>query len=163
LESFLKANGVLDTSVQKGFISGMPGVFEHIYSLSAIMQDALSNKKPLMATFIDLKNAFGSVSHRLIFDMLRAVKVPTFFLDYIFSFYSQLLVTVMSDYWKTAPIPFQRGVFQGDTLSPMIFLLVFNPLLQLADSLNHPCGYTFQLPVPNSDSFPPVGSFVYVK
>ena len=45
----------------------------------------------------------------------------------------------------------------------MIFLLVFNPLLQLADSLNHPCDYTFQLSVSNSDSFPPVGSFVYVK
>ena len=131
LESFR----VLDTSVQKGFISGMPDVFEHIYSLSAIMQDALSNKKPLMATFIDLKNAFGSVSHHLIFDMLRAVKVPTFFLDYMFSFYSQLSVTVMCDYWKTASISFQRGVFQGDTLSPIIFLLVFNPLLQLADSL----------------------------
>ncbi|XP_065896220.1 uncharacterized protein [Dysidea avara] len=141
----------------------MPGVFEHIYSLSAIMQDALSNKKPLMVTFIDLKNAFGSVSHHLIFDMLRAVKVPSSFFNYVFSFYSQLSVTITSDHWETAMIPFQRGVFQGDTLSPMIFLLVFNPLLQLADSLNNPCGYTFQLPVPNCDSLPPVGSFVYIK
>jgi len=31
-------------------------------------------------------------------------------------------------------IPFQQGVFQGDILSPMIFLFVFNPLLLLADS-----------------------------
>jgi len=45
----------------------------------------------------------------------------------------------------------------------MIFLLLFNPLLQLAEALNLSCGYTFQLLVPNSDSFPPVGSFVYVK
>ena len=39
LETYLKANDVLDTSIQKGFVSGLPGVFEHIYSLSAIMQD----------------------------------------------------------------------------------------------------------------------------
>jgi len=39
----------------------------------------------------------------------------------------------------------------------MIFLLVFNPLLQLAASLNCPHGYTFQLPVPNSKFLPPVG------
>ena len=45
----------------------------------------------------------------------------------------------------------------------MIFLLVFNPLLRLAESLNCPHGYTFQLPVPNSDGLPPVGSFVYIK
>ena len=141
----------------------MPSVFEHIYSVSAIMQDAILNRKPLMTIFIDLKNAFGSVSHRLIFDMLRVVRVPSFFFDYIQSFYSQLSVSIVSDHWETALIPFQRGVFQGDTLSPMVFLLVFNPLLQLAESLNRPCGYAFQLPVPNCDSLPPTGSFVYVK
>ena len=83
-----------------------------------------------MITFIDLKNAFGSVSHLLIFDMLRAVKVPAFLLNYIHSFYSQLSVTVLRNSWETSPIPFQCGVFQGDTLSPMIFLLVFNPLFR---------------------------------
>ena len=58
IETYLRHNDVLDASTQKGFISGMPDVFEHIYTLSAIMQDALSNGKPLMITFIDLKNAF---------------------------------------------------------------------------------------------------------
>ena len=135
LETYLRHNDVLDTSTQKGFISGMPGVFEHINTLSAIMQDALSDGKPLMITFIDLKNAFGSVSHLLIFDMLRAVKVPAFLLNYTHSFYSKLSVIVLSNSWETSPIPFQRGVFQGDTLSPMIFLLVFNPLLQLAEKV----------------------------
>ena len=85
-----------------------------------------------MITFLDLKNAFGSVSHQLIFDMLKAVKVHFVFLHCIQSFYSQLSVTSMSKSWETAPIPFQHGVFQRDTLSPIIFLLVFNQILQLA-------------------------------
>jgi len=72
---YLKANNVIDTSVQKGFLTGMPDVFEHVYSLSAILQDCATNKKPLMMTFLDLKNAFGSVSHQFIFDMLKAVRV----------------------------------------------------------------------------------------
>ena len=71
---YLRANNVIDTSVQKGFVTGLPGVLEHTYSLSAITEDALANKKPLMMTFLNLKNAFGSASHQLIFDMLRAVK-----------------------------------------------------------------------------------------
>ena len=48
----LKAN-VIDTSVQKSFLTGMPGVFEHVYSLSAILQDCVANKKPLMTNFLD--------------------------------------------------------------------------------------------------------------
>ena len=74
LEEYLQKNKVIDTSVQKGFISSLPGVFEHIYSLSAILQDALS---PLMITFLDLKNVFGSILHRLLFDMLEAVEVTS--------------------------------------------------------------------------------------
>ena len=61
---------MIDASVQKGFITSLPGVFEHVYSLSAILQDATSAKKTLMIMFLDLKNAFGSVPHQLIFNML---------------------------------------------------------------------------------------------
>ena len=61
------------------------------------------------------------------------------------------------------PIPFHKGVFQGDTLSPVIFLLAFNPLLKLAEALSNPHGYTIQLPVEDTDDLPPVNSFVYVK
>jgi len=77
LEEYLMENNVIDPTVQKGFITGLPGVFEHVYTLSAILQNATSAKKPLMITFLDLKNAFGSVPHHLIFDMLQAAKVPS--------------------------------------------------------------------------------------
>jgi len=66
-EMYLKANNVINTSVQKGFLTALPGVFEHIYSLSAILQDGLANKKPLMITFLELKDASSSGSHQLIF------------------------------------------------------------------------------------------------
>jgi len=112
LEMYSRANNIIDTSVQKGFVTGLPGVFEHIYSLSAIMEDALANKKPLMMTFLDLKNTFGSISHQLIFDMLEAVKVPPSFIDYVKSFYSQLFVIIKSKSWETNLIPFKRGVFR---------------------------------------------------
>ena len=163
LEEYLKVNSVIDACVQKGFLTGVPGVFEHVYSLSAILQDALAKKKPLMMIFLDLRNAFGSVSHQLIFDMLTAVRVPSSYLQYIQSFYSHLSVTIMSKSWETDPIPFRRGVFQGDTLSPIVFLLVFNPILQLAESLNQSYGYKFLLPVEGTDTFPPVQTFIYVK
>ena len=94
-------NSVIDSSVQKDFISG------HIYTLLTILQDAASAKKPLMITFLDLKNAFGSISHRLIFDMLRAVNVPSKIQKYVQSFYTQLFVIVTNRNWETPPIPFR--------------------------------------------------------
>ena len=92
LKEYLQKNNVIDTSVQKGFITGLPGVFEHVYSLSAILQDANSAKRPLMITFLNLKNAFGSVPHQLIFDMLNAVKVLPRIQSYIESLYSQFVI-----------------------------------------------------------------------
>ena len=163
LEEYLRRNKVIDASVQKGFITGLPGVFEHVYSLSAILQDATSAKRPLMITFLDLKNTFGSVPHQLIFDMLRTVKVPSKIQCYVESFYSKLFVTVTSKNWDTPPIPFCRGVFQGDTMSPIVFLLAFNPLLKLAADLNQGHGYSIELPLQNSDDFPPLDSSIYVK
>jgi len=54
---------LIQVAIQKGLISSLPGVYEHIYSLSAILQDATSAMKPLMITSLDLKNAFGLMSH----------------------------------------------------------------------------------------------------
>ena len=118
-----------------------------------------------MMTFLDLKNAFGSVSHQLIFDMWKAVRVPSAFFHYI---HSVILLPTICDYitskvWETDAIPFRHGVFQGDTLSPIMILLVFNPILKLAESLNQSCGYKFQLPAKGTDMLPPVETTVYVK
>jgi len=92
--------------------------------------------------------------------MLEAVEVPSTLLGYVKSFYSKLFVTVTTKSWKTLPIPFLWGVFQGDTMSPMMFLLAFNPLLQLATDLNHGQGYVIQLPLPHLDD---LASTIYVK
>ena len=83
------------------------------YSLSAIMQDALTNKYHLMMSFLDLKNAFGSVPvpHALgIFNMLEAVEVHSYIVHYIQFLNSTLSVIITSKLWETDPIPFQRGV-----------------------------------------------------
>ena len=48
-------------------------------------------------------------------------------------------------------------------MSPIMFLLAFNPLLQLAAELNHGYGYVIQLPLQNSVDLPPIDSAIYVK
>ena len=72
-------------------------------------------------------------------------------------------VVLTTKNWKSLPIPFHQGVFQGDTMSPIMFLLAFNPLLQLAADLNCNHGYVIQLPLQHSEDLPLVDSTVYVK
>ena len=83
-----KANNVIDTV---RFCNWPASVHEHVYSLSAIMQNALASKA-LMMTFLDLKKilwpSISSVD-------LKAVKVSLALLHYIQSFYSQLSVSII--------------------------------------------------------------------
>ena len=160
LEHYLLSNSIVDASVQKRFISNFPGVFEHIFSVSSILEAAFKSKSPLMMTFIDLNNAFGSVPHNYIFDMLNAVRIwPT----YMQSLYSQLRAVVKCKAWSTPTIPICCGVFQGDTMSPIIFILAFNPLLRLAEVLNQGHGFRFKLMIPNSDDYPPINAYIYIN
>ncbi len=153
LERFLRVNGLIDTSLQKGFLSNISGTMEHIFATSSIVQNAMHHGLPLSVTFLDLKNAFGSVSHQLIADMLDHVGVPVELRSYISSAYSQLTAYVACKKWSTSPFPIHRGVFQGDTLSPLIFLIAFNPVIQLAQSLST-LGFRLILPDSNQRELP---------
>jgi hypothetical protein len=63
LEEYLLTNSIIDSSIQKGFISEIDGVIEHILSLNSIICNSSNNELPLYVTFIDLRNAFGSIHH----------------------------------------------------------------------------------------------------
>ena len=76
LEAFLRKNSIIDTTAQKGFLTSMNGVMEHIAATTAIIENARSTQHPLYITFLDLANAFGSVSHQFIHDMLVHAQLP---------------------------------------------------------------------------------------
>ena len=111
-------------------------------------------------TFLDLENAFGSVSHELILDMLSHSKLPPEVISYIANLYSKLTAYVKMKNWSTDNFKISRGVFQGDTLSFLIFLITFNPIIQLAKSLST-CG--FCLKMKNSfPEMPKINPYIYV-
>ena len=54
---------------------------------------------------------------------------------YVENLYSRLQGQVKGPNWMSSPFDFKRGVFQGDPLSPIIFLTVFNPIVQHLKSI----------------------------
>ena len=141
LEQYIISNDILDTSLQKGFLRGVNGCMEHIFAIQSILTNAKDHSLPLSMSFIDLKNAFGSVSYSYITDMLHYIKLPKEISDYIDSLYSSLSGYVSTREWSTPVFNIKRGVFQGDTLYPLLFLILFNPSV----SANPSAGFSLQL------------------
>ena len=128
------------------------GTFEHIISVSVIFNNALLHHL-LAMTFIDLKNSFKSVLHSYIDDILEHISLPVEFHSYISSLYLELVGFIETKEWKTDPFPISRGgVFQGDTLSPLIFLVAFNPIIKGTQSLIF-SGSCLLLPPPLTPGF----------
>ena len=161
LEDFCLSNEIIDPAIQKGFLSGVNGTMEHIFALMALIDHARSNGLPLTITFVDLKNAFGLISHNLINDIMFHLKLPPQITYYTMDLYSKLEASILTKNWSTSAFSISRGVFQGDTKSPIIFLMAFNPVLKLAQSLDCP-GFAFRIPIPDSEDFPDCDSNILV-
>ena len=152
LEAYFVNNDIIDTSVQKSFLTGMNGIMEHILSVNAMIQSAKERLQSLMISFLDLCNAFAAISHKLLMDMLILVQVTIEMRSYIRYLYSGLSTFIYTKEWSTP-----RMKVQGDTLSPILFLLAFNPIIQSIKSLPYE-GFCLELEVPASIGLPPVGA-----
>ena len=132
LTKFLTANNYIDEKVQKAFPPGINGTIEHNVILEEIISQAKTktNNKTVHVTFFDLEDAFGSVPHPLIIHTLKKFNVPAEIQLYINTLYNNQLSRVFTDNFSSDGFPFKRGVFQGYPLSPIIFLMVFNPIIE---------------------------------
>lgn len=125
---------------QKGCQQGSLGCKEQLLIDSIVMNQAVKNNRNLKTAFIDYKKAFDKVPHSWLIETLKLHKINNTII--------KMLHTMMG-YWKTKVhlntqdtsvstnhINIKRGIFQGDSLSPLWFCLAINPLSILLDSTN---------------------------
>ena len=87
------------------------------------------------------RTAFGSIPHSLIIESLKKNFLPENIIHYFSELYSSCQAVVQTPSWRSNSFNFRRGVFQGDPLSPTIFLMVFNPVLLHLKNLEERYGY----------------------
>jgi hypothetical protein len=141
LTSYLIQNKLMDPAMQKAFLPGINGCIEHNLAMEEVIKSARKSKRTAHITFFDLEDAFGSVPHSLISHTLRRNHLPENLHNYLMSFYSNCLSVVETPTWRSQPFPFRRGVFQGDPLSPTVFLMVFNHVLLQLKNMEDKFGY----------------------
>ena len=107
----------------------MTGTVEHIETISYLINDARIKQKNLVASMIDLRNAFGEVNHKFLTKALEFHHLPDHVIEIIKSLYAGYKISVSTDCCATNPIEIKRGVLQGDSLSPLLFNMCFNTLM----------------------------------
>ena len=145
LYSFLEENNLLPVE-QKGCRKGSYGCKDQLLINKAILEEVKSRKKNLSTAWVDYKKAFDSVPHSWIEETLKIHKVCPKLMKFI---------KINMENWETTlnlhhvrgtlssrPIRIKSGIFQGDSLSPLLFCLALAPLSNLLNSSSY--GYTAQ-------------------
>ena len=85
---------------------------------------ARGKQRQIIITLLDLKNAFGEVDHRLILKKLEYHHIPENIKLLISEYYDNYAITIAADQYKADPLIVDKGVLQGDCLSPLYSMLL---------------------------------------
>lgn len=144
LQVYMVDNTYIPREVQKGFLTGVAGCLEHSFAFAEALREAKEEQRQIVACFIDLANAYGSVRHNLIQFALEWYHVPEPVRVLIFNYYEQLMTKVQTKQWSTGFFLFDIGLFQGCVLSTILFDCVFQLLLDFLEQDNKK-GYKFKV------------------
>lgn len=134
LNNYMQMNKYIDTSIQKGGVSGQKfAIFEQFYKIKNVLKHANKNKKSCAVLFLDLSNAFGNLNLENLYKILGAYGVDKNFIQYIKEFYNKFEYYVDTANIKTDTFKWKEGLIQGCSLSPLLFITALNYILSYID------------------------------
>ena len=131
IATFLNKNQMLATE-QQGGVKKSYGTKTQLLINKNILADAVRNKNNLHMLYVDYKKAYDSIPHAWIKESLTVYKISPTIIEFICSSMIKWKVDLALFYEggciKVNNVLFKRGIFQGDSLSPLLFIIALNPL-----------------------------------
>lgn len=142
---FLDENNLLPAE-QKGCRRGSYRCKDQLLINKAIIEETKSQKKNLSTAWIDYKKAFDSVPHSWIKKSLEIYKICPVTIrlisDSMKSWKTTLHLQQSEGSLNSREINILSGIFQGDSLSPLLFCIALAPFSNLLNSSGY--GYKSQ-------------------
>ena len=110
------------------------GLQEHVFCLKSAVTDFLHQSSKLFVTFIDLKDAFGSIDHEFMISCLQAASYPPYVIQITRDVYTNSTFIVKTAEGFSQPINRHKGIVQGDPWSLICFEQGIDPWLRWIDA-----------------------------
>ena len=117
------------TANQEGF-RPYRNTTRQVHNLVSVYEDAALHRSNVTAMYIDLSMAFNTVDHGRLLQIMELLGFPPQAAHVVASLYGSAATSIRVPAGQTPSIPVRRGTVQGDTLSPLLFLIFIEPLLR---------------------------------
>ena len=143
---------------QRGCIRNSYGCKDQLLINKMVIEDCKKKRKNLSMSWIDYRKAYDSVPHSWILKTLQMYRFNDKLIKFMETSMSNWNTTMKLFYSDgcitTDQIKIKRGIFQGDSFSPLLFCLVLVPLTsELATS-----GYGYKI----SNTSAPISNLFYM-
>ncbi|KAH9594332.1 Innexin inx2, variant 4 [Schistosoma haematobium] len=133
LRHLIKAREEQTRENQAGFRPGR-GCMDQIFTLRQVLEHRYTFRRPTMVVFLDLKAAFDSVDHEVLWQCLSLKGVPKKYINLVKALYSNTTGRARAYGELSSELITSSGVRQGCPLSPFLFNCVADVLLEITFS-----------------------------
>ena len=116
------------TNEQAGGKKGTWGTTEQLLINKSMLKEVKYSRRNLVTVWLDYRNAFDSIPHIWLLQALKLAKVLEVIINAIKnltkSWYTIFTLSSETETLTTEPIKFLKAIFQGDSLSVMLFICI---------------------------------------